>query len=327
MTTVTWRTKLMRKVKENVVVVVIVYICLACGTWAMIRGKFKYNPTSPSSLEGRTWLVEENLPAHHHKVLETLRSTQFLLQPPSTLPYNLTQDSYYVMTSRIGQYGGFFLEAGALDGQQMSNTLWLEQHMNWTGLLIEPNSYNFKHLMYKHRRAWTSNSCISSNALTKRTIHVSKQAIPRTFIVRWHMKGSSYELGHGFSEEKNLPPDTQLWKNIGEDSYHLAHCFPFYSYLLALNVTTIDLLSLDTEGSEVDIIKTIPWESVKVRVLLVEMQPVGDYKTKTVHLVDYMKNKGFRLLAKRLDFIFVREDDSALKTLFSFKDWNSPPKT
>ncbi|KAK3873014.1 hypothetical protein Pcinc_021940 [Petrolisthes cinctipes] len=287
-----------------------------------------------------TWVVEEDLPAHHHQVLETLKSTQFLLQPPSTLPYNLTQDSYYVMTSRIGswpfihhyltrlfhgQHGGFFLEAGALDGQQMSNTLWLEQHMNWTGLLIEPNSYSFKHLMYKHRKAWTSNSCISSNALTKRTIHVSKQAIPGAFIVRWHMKGSSYELGHGFSEEKNLPPQTQLWNDNGEDSYHLAHCFPFYSYLLALNVTTIDLLSLDTEGSEVEIIKTIPWESVKVRVLLVEMQPVGDYKTKRVQFVDYMKNKGYRLLDRRLDFIFVREDDSALKTLVSFTDWNSPP--
>lgn len=214
-----------------------------------------------------------------------------------------------------------------MDGQQLSNTLWLEQNLNWTGLLIEPDHYSFQHLRYKHRRAWTSNACLSSNALTKRTIHVSKHLRPGVMAIPWHMRGSSYEYGQGLIEGKDIPKWAREWHNGGDNSYHNSYCFPLHSYLLALNVTTIDLLSLDTEGTEVDIVKSIPWEEVKVRVLVVEMQRFGDYKTRQAKFVDYMQRKGFLLLNKQLDFIFVKDGDSALNTLKSFSDWNELPKT
>ena len=34
---------------------------------------------------------------------------------------------------------GFFIEAGAYDGEEISNTLFFELKHGWTGLLIEPN--------------------------------------------------------------------------------------------------------------------------------------------------------------------------------------------
>ena len=37
------------------------------------------------------------------------------------------------------QRGGFFIEAGADDGEFMSNTFYLELKRGWTGLLVEPN--------------------------------------------------------------------------------------------------------------------------------------------------------------------------------------------
>jgi FkbM family methyltransferase len=37
-----------------------------------------------------------------------------------------------------GRRGGFFIEAGANDGISQSNTLYFEQYLGWTGLLIEP---------------------------------------------------------------------------------------------------------------------------------------------------------------------------------------------
>ena len=37
------------------------------------------------------------------------------------------------------QRGGFFIEAGADDGELLSNTLYLEFKRGWTGLLVEPN--------------------------------------------------------------------------------------------------------------------------------------------------------------------------------------------
>ena len=47
-------------------------------------------------------------------------------------------------------------------------------------------------------------------------------------------------------------------------------CFPFYSVLLAVGRTQIDFFSLDVEGHELKILKTIPWHKVDIKVNYVE---------------------------------------------------------
>ena len=44
---------------------------------------------------------------------------------------------------------GFFIEAGAYDGEMLSNTLFFELKQSWTGLLIEPNPDAFELLKEK----------------------------------------------------------------------------------------------------------------------------------------------------------------------------------
>ena len=46
---------------------------------------------------------------------------------------------------------GFFIEAGAYDGEISSNTLFFELKQNWTGLLVEPNPDVFQMLNVKVR--------------------------------------------------------------------------------------------------------------------------------------------------------------------------------
>lgn len=43
-------------------------------------------------------------------------------------------------------------------------------------------------------------------------------------------------------------------------------CFPLYTYLLALNVTVVDYFSLDVEGSELNVLKTIPFDKIDIKV-------------------------------------------------------------
>jgi len=43
-------------------------------------------------------------------------------------------------------------------------------------------------------------------------------------------------------------------------------CFPLFSLLTALNVTEVDYLSLDVQGPELKILKTIPYEKVNIKV-------------------------------------------------------------
>ena len=42
-------------------------------------------------------------------------------------------------------------------------------------------------------------------------------------------------------------------------------CVPLYSLLLALDNPTVDYMSLDIEGAELSVLKTVPWESVDIR--------------------------------------------------------------
>ena len=51
-------------------------------------------------------------------------------------------------------------------------------------------------------------------------------------------------------------------------------CFPLYSYLLALNRTKVDYFSLDVEGSELDVLRTIPFEKLDIRVRVLFVFPI-----------------------------------------------------
>ena len=48
-------------------------------------------------------------------------------------------------------------------------------------------------------------------------------------------------------------------------------CFPLYSLHLALNQTRVEFLSLDIEGDELYVLKTIPFDKVDIRMMTVEV--------------------------------------------------------
>ena len=56
---------------------------------------------------------------------------------------------------------GVFFEAGAFNGEYLSNTLYLEAKLNWTGLLVEPNTKAYGELLTKKRKSHSINSCLS----------------------------------------------------------------------------------------------------------------------------------------------------------------------
>ena len=57
--------------------------------------------------------------------------------------------SKYMDTVLGSKRDGFFIEAGAWNGEDLSNTLFFELERNWTGLLIEPTPSLFKQIQLK----------------------------------------------------------------------------------------------------------------------------------------------------------------------------------
>ncbi|KAJ8941068.1 hypothetical protein NQ318_003249 [Aromia moschata] len=58
-------------------------------------------------------------------------------------------------------------------------------------------------------------------------------------------------------------------------------CFPLLSLLLAMNDTNIDYLSLDTGGTELQVLETIPFEHVKIEIIGVHLT-TNDFEKDTI---------------------------------------------
>ena len=52
----------------------------------------------------------------------------------------------------------------------------------------------------------------------------------------------------------------------GEKHISKALCFPFYPILNAIGSPIVDYFSLDVEGSELPILRSIPWKKVRIKV-------------------------------------------------------------
>ena len=58
-----------------------------------------------------------------------------------------------------------------------------------------------------------------------------------------------------------------------------ALCLPFYSVLLAMGNPVVDYFSLDVEGAELQILKTIPWDKVNIKVTILFCVITYTFKT------------------------------------------------
>lgn len=61
------------------------------------------------------------------------------------------------------QTNGFFVECGALDGENLSNTLYMERFLNWTGVLIEADPQVLSTLMTRKRKSSILPVCLSDD--------------------------------------------------------------------------------------------------------------------------------------------------------------------
>ena len=58
---------------------------------------------------------------------------------------------------------------------------------------------------------------------------------------------------------------TQNLKSLSHIRHFSMQCLPLYSILLALGNPTVHHFSLDIEGAELPVLKTVPWEKVDIR--------------------------------------------------------------
>ena len=158
----------------------------------------------------------------------------------------------WVLEKTSYKRGGFFVEFGATNGILLSNTYLLEKEFGWNGICAEPNPHFFKELQ-GNRLCDLSTACIG--ATTGEQVE---------FIFADVYGGMSKDAA---SDQHALK--RQAFCDAGETA--ILTTISLHDFLIARNAPrTIDYLSIDTEGSELSILETFPFQQWDIRLLTVE---------------------------------------------------------
>lgn len=162
----------------------------------------------------------------------------------------LGQDIFALIVAE-GKRSGFFVEFGAGDGVSLSNTYLLERQYGWHGILGEPNPQYEANLQAK-RRAQIDTRCVWSES--NRTVKL-KQAGYLTSIEPF------VTSDHHAKARVGAPGGWFAATTISLVDLLNEHCAPH----------CIDFLSIDTEGSELEILSAFPWgDRYEFRAIAVE---------------------------------------------------------
>jgi FkbM family methyltransferase len=147
--------------------------------------------------------------------------------------------------------GGYFVEFGATDGVTGSNSWLMEKQFGWRGIVAEP-------ARCWHERLRANRSCVVDTACV------------------WRESGATLQ----FTEVEHLPALSTLSEFRDSDSFShergRAHSYevPTISLrdLLARHGAPrdIDYLSIDTEGSELQILRSFDFAAYRIRVITCE---------------------------------------------------------
>lgn len=173
---------------------------------------------------------------------------------------------------------GVFIDIGAHDGITFSNSYFFEKELNWKGICIEPIYEVFEELN-KNRK------CILENC----AIYNVEGELD---FVRIRGNG---EMLSGFNREKIAK------ECCCDDTYEIIKVptFNLNTILKKYNIKYADLCSIDTEGTEVEVIKSIDFSNVYIDVFCIE-------SNNRIDEIDLVLNKYYKQIHNICGDVFYR---------------------
>lgn len=196
----------------------------------------------------------------------------------------LGQDLWVLEQTGFKQ-GGFFVEFGATDGIEHSNSYLLERRYGWSGICAEPNPLLFEQLK-QNRSCRVSDACIAGH--TGECVE---------FILAGDlsaMRSHAFKDGHrGVREDALAKGDVVTRWTVSLHDFLMREGAP----------NTIDYLSIDTEGSEFEILASFPFQQWDIQLLTVE----HNFGKQRTAIRELMQRHGYRCLEKQWDDWYFKE--------------------
>ena len=180
----------------------------------------------------------------------------YLIKNTKVSKSQLYQD-LFVLYELKEKTNGIFLEYGATNGVDLSNTYLLENKFNWKGVLSEPS--NKWHLNLKKNRP---NSKILHECIYSQT---GKNL---NFFTSYHGEFSTLEEFR-YCDKSTMPGNTKdrNYKGYNHEVTSISLNDVFIKYF---NSSPIDYMSVDTEGSEFIILENFDFKKYSPKIVTVE---------------------------------------------------------
>ena len=186
---------------------------------------------------------------------------------------------------------GFFVELGGWDGITFSNSLYLERHRGWTGLLIEPAPTEY--VKCKRNRPLASVHCCACVPFD-----FSEQFVHMTFCASMTAAHSTASERSALSDVPNHLESGRQFLAPDESVYEFGAIAKPLSHVLDEAAVTreIDLLILDVEGFEMQVLRGIDFLRHRPKFICVEVRDLGPIE-------QLLKVHGYRVEAQLTDYV------------------------
>lgn len=203
----------------------------------------------------------------------------------------------------LEQYIGFkangrFVEVGAYDGKEWSNTYGLAQ-IGWRGICFEPNPESFSLLEFNHRR---HPNIICAHCAIGRENKKTKL----------FLGGSVSTAFEEVVETYNRIPWLRV-AGLSVEKFVEVEMRELGGMLSALEwEPDFDLLTIDAEGAEIDILETFDFDYWRPTMLIIETHELHEEKLlscKAELIFDIVSSKGYgKVYADTINSVYVREE-------------------
>lgn len=183
---------------------------------------------------------------------------------------------------------GFFVEFGATDGVAWNNTLMLEKDFGWNGILSEP-AKSYQTDLAKNRNCIIENLCVWSE---------SNQTLEFNETTDVYLSTLDQFTNYDNLSSCRVTLEKYQVTTISLNDLLNKHNAP----------TSIDYISIDTKGGEIDIISTFDFEKYDVSVFTIN----HDFTPERQQIYDLMLSKGYVRVANEVSFM----DDWYIKPAF-----------
>lgn len=178
---------------------------------------------------------------------------------------------------------GFFVDVGAFDGELGSNTWFFEKRLGWRGIAFEPNPGAFAAL--RQRRscqaiqgcAYNRDGEVSFLALSEKDQHRRTEQLLRPV----NLSSMALDPHHGavmlsgirehIGNMARVDQATEMWQL--DQTLVTVPCHRIDRVLENSGVSTVDYLSVDVEGAELEVMQGIDFTRVQVNVISLEHSP------------------------------------------------------